>query len=212
MVSHPDPPHILHAHQRTPLLVSNFAATAIRCRFVDTSTGSMHPPVSFKWSFYGLPFAPRGPSVEFPHSVATMGRSRLPAAHSPRLVPSLGATTLAPDSLPPAGTGGRGHGEIGIPDPEPEMSVETAGSLRFPSHPRVPRPVLDPGRTEWREAIARASARPPLVSTTVAPASEDFGARSHGMGTRCLRFAVAVARHHARLASGGRLGLPGGIR
>ncbi len=55
-------------------------------------------------------------------------------------LPSLGDTTLAPDSLPPAGTRGRGHGEIGIPVPEPEMSVETAGSLRFPSDPRVPAP------------------------------------------------------------------------
>ena len=46
----------------------------------------------------------------------------------------------------------------------------------------------------------------------------DFGAQSHGFGTRCLRFAARVARHHARLASGcwpsstGRDWLPAGFQ
>ena len=29
-----------------------------------------------------------------------------------------------------------------------------------------------------------------------------FGAQSHGIWPRCLRFAVEVTRHHARLAAG----------
>jgi hypothetical protein len=43
---------------------------------------------------------------------------------------------------------------------------------------------------------------PPHVSTTRAPAREDFGARSQSLGTGCLRFAVRITPPHARLASG----------
>src|SRR5271157_3852175 len=43
---------------------------------------------------------------------------------------------------------------------------------------------------------------PRLCQQRWLPRAEDFGARSHGIGTRCLRFAMEVARHHARLASG----------
>ncbi len=38
-----------------------------------------------------------------------------------------------------------------------------------------------------------ASARPPLKSTTRAPTTTHFGAQSHDLGTRCLRFAGRVA-------------------
>jgi hypothetical protein len=38
--------------------------------------------------------------------------------------------------LPAAGTRDRGLRGVGIPVPEPDMSVETDGSLRFPSAPR----------------------------------------------------------------------------
>ena len=61
---------------------------------------------------------------------------------------------------------------------------------------------LDPGRTEVRQAIARTRHGPRLCQQRWLPRAEDFGARSHGIGTRCLRFAMEVARHHARLASG----------
>jgi len=64
------------------------------------------------------------------------------------------------------------------------------------------RPVLGPRWDRCTPGHCGVSARPPLVSTTVAPASKDFGARSHGIGTRCLRFAVEVSLPHARLASG----------
>src|SRR5262249_40844196 len=55
-------------------------------------------------------------------------------------LPSVGDTTLASSLLPAAGTHGRGHGEIGVPGPEPEMSVETDGSPQFLGTPRVPWP------------------------------------------------------------------------
>jgi hypothetical protein len=41
-----------------------------------------------------------------------------------------------PCLLPAAGTRDRGLRGVGIPVPEPDMSVETDGSLRFPSAPR----------------------------------------------------------------------------
>ena len=87
-------------------------------------------------------------------------------------------------------------------DSKPAVTTETAGSLRFPSDPRVPALFLDPGRTEVRQAIAAPRHGPRLCQQRWLPRAEDFGARSHGIGTRCLRFAMEVARHHARLASG----------
>src|SRR5262249_54495405 len=55
-------------------------------------------------------------------------------------LPSIGDTTLAPGLLPSAGAHGRGHGEIGVPVPEPEMSVGTDGSPKFLGTPGVPWP------------------------------------------------------------------------
>ena len=108
-------------------------------------------------------------------------------------LPSLGDTTLAPDSLPPAGTRGRGHGEIGIPGPEPEMSVETAGSLRFPSDPRVPAPC------SWTPVGPNGAK--PSRRLGAAPACVNNG------GSRERRFRGSIARHRdslSTLRSGGR--------
>src|SRR4051812_45495083 len=105
--------------------------------------------------------------------------------------------------LPAASTRGRGLRGVVVPVPEPELLVETAGSLRFLGNPCVPMPC------SWTPVGPRtpghcgASTWPPLVSTTKAPAmSFGFGARSHGLGTGCLRFVLAVTRHDARLTSG----------
>ena len=114
--------------------------------------------------------------------------------------------------LPAIATRDRGHRGVDRPVPEPEMTVETAGSPRFLGNPVVPMPC------SWTPVGSRTpghrgvSTWPPLVSTTKAPAIEGFGARSHGLGTGCLRFAVRITPPHARLASGclakpGRAGL-----
>ena len=74
---------------------------------------------------------------------------------------------------------------------------------QVPERPSCPCALfLDPGRTEVRQAIAAPRHGPRLCQQRWLPRAEDFGARSHGIGTRCLRFAMEVARHHARLASG----------
>ena len=76
--------------------------------------------------------------------------------------------------LPAAGTHGRGLRGVGVPVPEPELSVETAGSLRFLGNPCVPMPC------SWTPVGPRtpghcgASTWPPLVSTTKAPAMLRF--------------------------------------
>ena len=64
---------------------------------------------------------------------------------------------------------------------------------QVPEQPSCPRALfLDPGRTDARQGHDGVSARPPLVTTTVAPTMEVFGAQSHGIGTHCLRFAARV--------------------
>ena len=76
-------------------------------------------------------------------------------------------------------------------------------------------PVLGPRQDRDTPGHRGASARPPLVSTTVAPTSKDFGARSHGIGTHCLRFAGRVTpppRKTRFSRAGTGQALPGGIR
>src|SRR3954447_14532716 len=85
-------------------------------------------------------------------------------------LPSLGDTTLAPCLLPATGTRGRGLRGVGVPAPEPEMSVETAGSLRFLGNPRVPLPCSGTPVGPRTPSPHGASTWPPLVSTTKAPA------------------------------------------
>ena len=99
---------------------------------------------------------------------------------------------------------------VGIPVPEPEVSVETAGSLRFPSDPHVPAPCSrTPVGPRCAKPLRRLGAAPAWVNNGGSRDDGDFGARSHGIGTRCLRFAVEVAFPRARLASGCWLGFAG---
>ena len=82
------------------------------------------------------------------------------------------------------------------------IDVETAGRPKFLGNPDVPapcsqtpaRPTL-PGHTVGRHGPTHSVPRG--LSTR-----GNFGAQSHGMGTRCLRFAVRITPPHARLASG----------
>src|SRR4051812_43997450 len=52
----------------------------------------------------------------------------------------LALPSFAPYLLPAAGTHSRGLRGVGLPVPEPEISVETAGSPRFLGNPSVPLP------------------------------------------------------------------------
>jgi hypothetical protein len=99
---------------------------------------------------------------------------------------------------------GRTAGGLGVGDPVPgpDVSVETAGSPRFPGTPRVPWPCSSTPAGPGMPGPCGVPARPPPVTTAEAPARRYFEAQSHGLGTGCLRFAVGVTSPHARLASG----------
>src|SRR5512135_3039720 len=61
---------------------------------------------------------------------------------------------------------------------------------QVPERPSCPFALFyAPGRTEARQAVAACRRGPRLCQPRWLPRREDFGARSHGMGTRCLGFA-----------------------
>src|SRR3954451_16429837 len=125
------------------------------------------------------------PSLGEVHRASSLASSVLWGAQNPcrpsrrASLPSLGDTTLAPDLLPAAEAHGRGLRGVGVPVPEPEMSVETTGSLRFLGSPCVPMPC------SWTPVGPRtpgpygASTWPPLVSTTKAPAMRKISGLDH---------------------------------
>jgi hypothetical protein len=71
-------------------------------------------------------------------------------------------------------------------------------------------PLSDPGGTS-APGLLGASVLPSAIFTTSAPTITPCEAQSHGLLTRCLRFVTTVTRGHARLASGCRPALPGGV-
>ena len=74
---------------------------------------------------------------------------------------------------------------------------------QVPGRPLCPYALLlDPGRTEGARPLRRLDMAPARVNNEGSRDEKDFGARSHGLGTGCLRFVLAVTRHDARLASG----------
>jgi hypothetical protein len=74
---------------------------------------------------------------------------------------------------------------------------------QVPGRPLCPYALLlDPGRTEDARPLRRLDMAPARVNNEGSRDEKDFGARSHGLGTGCLRFVLAVTRHDARLASG----------
>jgi hypothetical protein len=143
------------------------------------------------------------PSVWFPRFNGTTGRSDSLPLISPHFVAfAWRYRRFVLCSSPPARDGAADHPGVGKPEPRPAVTTEMAGSLRFPSDPLVLTPC---SRTPVGPMHAR-----PLRRLDAAPAcvynggsrKEYFEAQSHGIGTRCLRFAVRITPPHARLASG----------
>ena len=73
------------------------------------------------------------------------------------------------------------------------------------------RPALGPRRDQRYQAIAVGRHGPTRIQLRGLSTRGNFGARSHGIGTRCLRFAPWVTPKDARLASGCWPALPDGI-
>ena len=87
-----------------------------------------------------------------------------------------------------------GSGELVFRVPSRKLSVETAGSLRFPSHPRVPTPCSQtPVGPMHARPLRRLGAAPASMHNGGSRNKDGFGAQSHGIRTRCLRFAGRVA-------------------
>ena len=83
---------------------------------------------------------------------------------------------------------------VGKPEPRPAVTTEMAGSLRFPSDPHAPAPC---SRTPVGPMHARPSRRlgaAPACVYNGGSRNEYFEAQSHGIGTRCLRFAAFLFR------------------
>jgi hypothetical protein len=71
------------------------------------------------------------------------------------------------------------------------------------------RPALRPRRDRCCQAMQQLGTAPRAGNGEGSPRFGNFGAQSHGIDTRCLRFAGRLTPHHARLASGC---LPGSTR
>jgi hypothetical protein len=82
------------------------------------------------------------------------------------------------------------------------LRAEAAGPPRFLGNPIVhmPRSLTPVGLS--RQAISALPFCLPSFLQRRLPRREPFGAESHGLHTRCLRFAARVTRSDTRLASG----------
>jgi hypothetical protein len=90
-----------------------------------------------------------------------------------------------------------------LPTRPVHKEMETPGRPKFLGNPDVPAPC---SKTPARPTLPQASTVGRHGPTHRVPRGlstrGNFGARSHGIGTRCLRFAVRITPPHARLASG----------
>ncbi len=186
--------------------ISGFAraSSALRCCSVDTYTGFWAPdrfPSNGSLKRRPLPSAGcLGPVPPLPRSSEALRPPavRLAVLRCLRLaIPPLRLVRAERPS--PHGPGLRG---VAVPVPEPELSVETTGSLRFLGHPCVPMPCPWTPLGPRTPGPCGVSTWPPLVSTTKAPAKRRFrGSITRPWDWRST-LRLAVTRHDARLASG----------
>ena len=85
-----------------------------------------------------------------------------------------------------------------IPD---AIAGRQAGPPRFLENPCVPTPCSPTPVGPIRQAIRRTDSAPALATTKAHHDDHYFGAQSHGLGTRCLRFVRYITARDARLAS-----------
>ena len=133
-----------------------------------------------------------------------MRRSDVLPSLPPRFVVLRLAVPLrAPAFVPPSNpTPIRRPGVFGSGNPEPALRNGDDRTSQVPGEPSCVYALLsDPGRTGDIRPYD-APTRPPLCKRRRLPTTKAvFGAQSHGLDTRCLRFARCIATEDARLAS-----------
>ena len=105
--------------------------------------------------------------------------------------PSLGSTTLRPWASDEVGGRAQLVG-IGQPVPAGSGGVETSGDPKFLGSPVATCPALRPRRVRSAGLLA-GRVLPSAPITASAPTVDHFGAQSHGLQPRCLRFAAKIA-------------------
>ena len=140
------------------------------------------------------PFPPLGPPGRVPQLPRYYGAVRIPDARPAGFVVLRRAVTRrAPVFVPRGPTPATRPGALRCGSPHATLFDERR--LDFPGSWRTLlylRPVLRP-RQDRRTRPYGTPARPPQFGKRRLPRSLHFGAPSHGLGTRCLRFAGWVA-------------------
>jgi hypothetical protein len=165
-------------------------------------------------SMTSIPLPSTGsPRYRFPGFNGTMKMrdSRRPSHRAS--FPSLGDTRRRACRFAPCGpertTAGQG---FIIRSPLPEIYAwRRSGPPKFLGNPGVPAPCSWTPASPTYQAITVVRHGPTRIQLRGLSTRGNFGARSHGIGTRCLRFAVRISPPHARLASGCWPALPDGI-
>jgi hypothetical protein len=132
-----------------------------------------------------------------PRTPRYYGALRLPATHPGGLVDSPAGTVLAllVSLPPPASTtrDGPGFWSPGFPNRLPRYGDNRISRVPVRSSRCMPCSHQTPVGPE-RQAIRRSRCCLPLLTRRRLPRKYDFGAQSHGLHLRCLRFAAAVTR------------------
>ena len=189
------------------------ASSAIVCCLVEMVSGLVVRHRSSQTVRNPAPPSLHGvPRVGSPASTVLRG-APTPCRPSRRTsLPSLGGTALAlAGSLPWRPSAAAAGLELGHPVTPPGSRAETAGPPRFLGNPAVHMPCSSTPAGPPRQAIAAPRCCLPLLNNVGSHDTLAFGAQSHGLFTRCLRFVVASpAATQDSLPAAGQA-LPGGI-
>jgi hypothetical protein len=157
----------------------------------------------------------RVPSIRFPCFLGTIRRSDFPPFFSPHFVAFVWRyPSCIPHFVPPVVVGRNAHGP-GVVNREPHPACAKGKRRDLPGSWETPMWTCHVLRPRWdrhTRPIKVYRCGLPLRKRRRLPYRYAFGAQSHGLHTRCLRF-VAVVAHglYARLASGCWPALPGGV-
>ena len=163
------------------------------------SPASFPPTLPLPWR--PLPSA-GSPWTGFPGFAGTTGRSDASPSVSPRSSRCAAIPALRPCSLPATGTRHAGYG-VWSPVPQPAFRAGDDEDSQVPEGPFCGRaPFFDPGEPATSGHPTLPCCLPESERRRHSQLMTVFGAQSRGLSAPCLRFAVSITLHHARLGSG----------